>query len=115
MPQARLRATCVIIAAENRAAFLPWLSRRTQPSGRPASRGAYSAAAGSQPIRYNRAMSESRPDSAPAGGGVRSRLQAALRTAMKAQDTVAVSALRSALAAIANAEAIPVPGAAVPP
>ena len=59
-------------------------------------------------------MSESRPDSPPASG-VRSRLQAALRAAMKARDTVAVSALRSALAAIANAEAIPVPEAPAPP
>jgi uncharacterized protein YqeY len=39
------------------------------------------------------------------------RLREALRAAMKAKDTVAVSALRSALAAIANAEAIPVPAA----
>jgi uncharacterized protein len=36
------------------------------------------------------------------------RLRAALRAAMKARDTVAVSALRSVLAAIANAEAISV-------
>jgi len=34
---------------------------------------------------------------------------------MKARDSVAVSALRSVLAAIANAEAIPVPDAPVPP
>ena len=40
------------------------------------------------------------------------RLRAALRSAMKAKDTVAMSALRSALAAIANAEAVsPVPPA----
>jgi uncharacterized protein len=40
-------------------------------------------------------------------GSVQSRLQAALRAAMKERDTVAMSALRSALAAIANAEAVP--------
>jgi uncharacterized protein YqeY len=40
---------------------------------------------------------------------VRSRLQGALRAAMKERDTVAVSGLRSALAAIANAEAVPLP------
>ena len=44
---------------------------------------------------------------------VRERLQQALRAAMKARDTVAVSALRSVLAAIANAEAVP-PAAASP-
>jgi uncharacterized protein YqeY len=44
---------------------------------------------------------------------VRERLQQALRAAMKARDTVAVSALRSVLAAIANAEAVPPPS--VPP
>jgi uncharacterized protein len=38
---------------------------------------------------------------------VRSRLEPALRAAMKAKDTVAVRALRSVLAAIANAEAVP--------
>ena len=43
------------------------------------------------------------------------RLRAALRFAMKAKDAVAMSALRSALAAIANAEAIsPVPPAGQP-
>jgi len=42
-------------------------------------------------------------------GSVRSRLQAALRAAMKERDTVAASALRSALAAIANAEAVSLP------
>jgi uncharacterized protein YqeY len=36
------------------------------------------------------------------------RLREALRAAMKAKDTVAVSALRSALAAIGNAEAVSV-------
>jgi uncharacterized protein YqeY len=40
---------------------------------------------------------------------VRGRLQQALRAAMKARDAVAVSALRSVLAAIANAEAVPPP------
>jgi uncharacterized protein len=47
----------------------------------------------------------------PFAGDVRSRLQGALRAAMKDRDRVAVSALRSALAAIANAEAVPVPEA----
>jgi uncharacterized protein len=37
------------------------------------------------------------------------RLQAALRVALKQRDTAAVSALRSALAAIGNAEAVPAP------
>ena len=39
---------------------------------------------------------------------VRARLSAALPVAMKARDRVAVAALRSALAAVANAEAVPV-------
>ncbi|WP_392543937.1 hypothetical protein [Oryzobacter telluris] len=39
---------------------------------------------------------------------MREQLSAALPTAMKARDRVAVAALRSALAAIANAEAVPV-------
>lgn len=38
--------------------------------------------------------------------GVRERLDLALRRALKARDKVAVSALRSALAAISNAEAV---------
>jgi hypothetical protein len=42
-------------------------------------------------------------------GSVRSRLQAALRAAMKERDTVAASGLRSALSAIANAEAVSLP------
>ncbi|HET6188187.1 MAG TPA: hypothetical protein VFE59_14520 [Trebonia sp.] len=42
-------------------------------------------------------------------GSVRSRLRAALRSAMKERDTVAAAGLRSALAAIANAEAVPLP------
>jgi len=37
----------------------------------------------------------------------RPRLQLALRAALKARDTVAISALRSALAAIDNAGAVP--------
>ena len=40
------------------------------------------------------------------------QLRAALRTAIKARDRVAVTALRSALAAIENAEAVEVTGAA---
>jgi uncharacterized protein len=40
---------------------------------------------------------------------VQVRLQQALRRALKERDTEAVSALRSALAAIANAEAVPAP------
>jgi len=48
-------------------------------------------------------------------GSVRSRLQAALRTAMKERDTVASSALRSALSAIANAEAVSLPAASSGP
>jgi uncharacterized protein len=60
-------------------------------------------------------MSESPPGTGPHSGDIRSRLQAALRAAVKARDTVAASALRSALAAIANAEAIPVPETLAPP
>jgi len=52
------------------------------------------------PGRYNRRMSTSSLT-------VWSRLQVALRAAMKERDTVAMSALRSALGAIANAEAVP--------
>jgi uncharacterized protein len=45
-------------------------------------------------------------------GGLRARLQDALPAAIKARDGVAVAALRSALAAIGNAEAVaPPPGA----
>lgn len=40
------------------------------------------------------------------GGDVRVRLRRALREALRARDTVAVPALRSALSAIANAEAV---------
>jgi uncharacterized protein len=39
--------------------------------------------------------------------GTRQRLQLALREALRARDTVATSALRSALAAIDNASAVP--------
>lgn len=42
---------------------------------------------------------------------VRERLSAALPAAIKARDRVAVAALRSALAAVANAEAVPVDSA----
>jgi len=42
---------------------------------------------------------------------VQDRLQRALRAALKARDPAAVSALRSALAAISNAEALPPPAA----
>jgi len=45
---------------------------------------------------------------------VRQRLQLALREALKARDTVAVSALRSALAAIDNAGAVPAPASSGP-
>lgn len=45
------------------------------------------------------------------GGVVRDRLRAALPPAIKARDTVAVAALRSALAAIDNAEAVTVDAA----
>jgi hypothetical protein len=41
------------------------------------------------------------------GTDIEAGLRTALRAAMKAKDTVAASALRSALAAIANAEAVP--------
>ncbi|MFC4374803.1 hypothetical protein ACFO5K_11900 [Nocardia halotolerans] len=42
----------------------------------------------------------------PPGTALRDRLRAALKTAMKARDRGAVSALRSALSAIDNAEAV---------
>lgn len=47
------------------------------------------------------------PDHEP----LRARLRAALPTAMKARDTVAVTALRGAIAAIDNAEAVDLAGA----
>jgi uncharacterized protein len=46
---------------------------------------------------------------------IRAGLELALRAAIKARDTVAVSALRSVLAAIANAEAVPQPGRSTTP
>jgi uncharacterized protein len=46
--------------------------------------------------------------------GIRGRLGLALREALKARDTVAASALRSALAAIGNAEAVPPPPGPAP-
>jgi len=48
-----------------------------------------------------------------AGAGLRARLRLALAEALRARDTIAVSALRSALGAIGNAEAVE-PGAATP-
>jgi len=47
------------------------------------------------------------------GAGIRARLRLALAEALRARDTIAVSALRSALGAIGNAEAVE-PGAAAP-
>ena len=46
-----------------------------------------------------------------AAGGLRERMAAALTASMKARDRVAVSALRSALARVANAEAVHVDSA----
>lgn len=46
---------------------------------------------------------------------IQRQLRAALRAAMKARDTVAVSALRSVLAAIANAEAVTAPASGTDP
>lgn len=46
---------------------------------------------------------------------MRGRLQAALPAARKARDAAAVAALRSALAAIDNAEAVPPPASSGPP
>jgi len=48
-------------------------------------------------------------------GPMRDRLRVALKTAMKARDAAAVNALRTALAAIDNAEAVAVPAAAPGP
>jgi uncharacterized protein len=42
----------------------------------------------------------------PAGNDLPARLRLALRAAMKARDTAAVSVLRSALSALSNAEAV---------
>src|SRR5918996_2373390 len=68
----------------------------------------------STPIRYPRGRPGGRVvamDTGPTTGGrgarsLRERLRAALPEAMKARDAVAVAALRSALAAIDNAEAV---------
>ncbi|GAA1170167.1 hypothetical protein F4556_000612 [Kitasatospora gansuensis] len=49
------------------------------------------------------------PTSSASTAPLRERLRAALPAAMKARDKVATSALRSALAAIENAEAVDVP------
>ena len=46
-------------------------------------------------------------DDDEAGGGIETRLRAALRDALKTRDLVAAFALRSALGAIGNAEAVP--------
>jgi hypothetical protein len=46
--------------------------------------------------------------------GIRDRMRAALPAAMKARDTATVSVLRSALAAIENAEAVELPEAPSP-
>jgi hypothetical protein len=54
-------------------------------------------------------MSTRTPAAGPGSDDIRSRLQLALRGAMKAKDPAAVSALRSVLAAIGNAEAVPPP------
>jgi uncharacterized protein YqeY len=56
-------------------------------------------------------MDDLNPGAEP-NGDLRARLGLALREALKARDKVATSALRTALAAIANAEAVP---AATPP
>ena len=48
-----------------------------------------------------------RPGHVVSAPRVRDRLQAGLVAAMKAKDRVAVAAIRSALAAVANAEAVP--------
>lgn len=59
-------------------------------------------------------MSSSTQDSGPATD-LQARLQHALRRALQARDTAAVSALRSAQSAISNAEAVaPRPGSAAP-
>jgi uncharacterized protein YqeY len=58
-------------------------------------------------------MSSGTPGSRSAAG-VQARLQRALRAALQARDPAAVSALRSAQAAIGNAEAIAPPGSAAP-
>lgn len=59
-------------------------------------------------------MNAPRASDGPGGGGIRSRLREALLEAMKARDSAAASALRSALGAIGNAEAVPPPELARP-
>jgi uncharacterized protein len=49
---------------------------------------------------------DGQPSTEEPGAGIRSRLRRALTEAMKARDAGAVSALRSALSAIGNAEAV---------
>jgi len=58
-------------------------------------------------------MSEGTPPNQ--AGDVRGRLRQALGAALRDRDPVAASALRSALAAIDNAEAVPAPQAAATP
>ena len=59
-------------------------------------------------------MDSLRPEAgAGPGGGVQARLRLALAESLRTRDTIAVSALRSALGAIGNAEAVE-PGAAAP-
>ena len=59
-------------------------------------------------------MDSLRPEAgAGPGGGVQARLRLALAESLRARDTIAVSALRSALGAIGNAEAVE-PGTAAP-
>jgi uncharacterized protein len=58
------------------------------------------------------AMSSSDHD---AGPGIQSRLRRALAAALRARDQVAVAALRTALSALANAEAVPEPASATQP
>jgi uncharacterized protein YqeY len=59
-------------------------------------------------------VSSNTPDSPPQAD-LQARLQRALRAALRTRDSVAVSALRSAQAAVGNAEAVvPPPGSAAP-
>ena len=59
-------------------------------------------------------MDSLRPEAgAGPGGGVQARLRLALAESLRARDTIAVSALRSALGAIGNAETVE-PGTAAP-
>jgi uncharacterized protein len=52
---------------------------------------------------------------APPGGDLPARLRLALSAALRARDLTAMAVLRSALGAIANAEAVPVPAAPAVP